>query len=149
VKKKSMAAMALLACASVGAISTAEAAPAGKNQAQVLGKVVTHEDGTASVKARYICQEGFHLWVSAKQSASGRPDPRLRGEGSSQYAAAWLQSHPAPGSFTCDGEWHTDTYTIDTLEQGWGELKHGQAWVQFCLIGETAFISDTRWIAVR
>jgi hypothetical protein len=150
VKKTSLlAVMAIVAVVSITAITPAGAAPAAKSQAQVLGTVVTHDDGTASVKARYICPEGFHLWVSAKQSEDGTPDRRLRLEGSSQFAAAWLQSHPSPASFTCDGQWHTGTFEIDTAEQGWGELKHGQAWVQFCLIGEATFISESRWVAVR
>jgi hypothetical protein len=144
-----LAAMATVAVISLAAIAPAGAAPAAKQQAQVLGTVVTGDDGTASVRARYICPEGFHLWVSAKQSETGTPDQRLRLEGSSQFAAAWLQSHPSPDSFTCDGKWHTDTFQIDTAEQGFGELKQGQAWVQFCLIGENTFISEARWVAVR
>ena len=143
------------AAASVAAvaISVGMGAPAGadlstKAQAQVIGTVVTHDDGTASVTARYVCPEGFHLWVSAKQSADGQPDQALRGEGSSQVSAAWLQSHPDPSTFTCDGTWHVGTYTIDIAEQGFGELVDGQAWVQFCLVGEQAFISASRWVAV-
>jgi hypothetical protein len=143
------AAMAAVAAVSFGAIASADAAPAGKSQAEIIGPVRTHGDGTASVKAHYICPEGFHLWVSAKQSADGRPDQRLREEGSSEIAAAWLQSHPSPGQFTCDGEWHTDSFVIDTEEQGFGELQDGQAWVQFCLVGENTFISKSRWVAVR
>jgi hypothetical protein len=143
----------LLAAAAVAAAPIAMMGPAGadtstKAQAQVLGAIDAHDDGTASVTARYICPEGFHLWVSAKQSADGQPDQRLRGEGSSQIAGAWVQSHPSPGSFTCDGTWHVDTFTIDTEEQGFGELQPGQAWVQFCLIGESTFISESRWVAV-
>ena len=141
--------MAAAVVASLGAVVSADAAPEGKSQAQILGTVVTHDDGTASVTARYICPEGFHLWVSAKQSEDGRPDQRLREEGSSQVAAAWLQSHPAPSEFTCDGRWHRGTFDIDTAEQGFGELQKGQAWVQFCLIGENTFISESRWVAVR
>jgi hypothetical protein len=144
-----MATMAIAALLSFALIAPAGAKPAGKQQAQVLGTVVTHDDGTATVRARYICPEGFHLWVSAKQSADGTPDQRLRLEGSSQIAAAWLQSHPTPDTFTCDGKWHTDTFQIDTAEQGFGELQRGQAWVQFCLIGENTFISEARWVAVR
>jgi hypothetical protein len=40
-------------------------------------------------------------------------------------------------------------YKIDTAEQGFGELRRGVAWVQFCLIGETTFISESRWVLVR
>ena len=35
---------------------------------------------------------------------------------------------------TCDGKWHVDTFTINQLEWGWGELSQGQVWVQFCVI---------------
>ena len=144
-----LAAMAAIAVISLAVITPAGATPAGKQQAEILGPVVRNDDGTATVRARYICPEGFHLWVSAKQSEKGTPDQRLRLEGSSQIAAAWLQSHPAPGTFTCDGKWHTDTFQIDTAEQGFGEFQQGQAWVQFCLIGENTFISKSRWVSVR
>jgi hypothetical protein len=149
VKRSLLAVTAIVAIACVGGIAPAGAVPAGKSQAQVLGTVVTHDDGTASVKARYVCPEGFHLWVSAKQAADARRDARLEGEGSSAVSAAWLQSHPAPTEFTCDGKWHTGTFVIDTKEQGFGELQKGQAWVQFCLIGENTFLSESRWVHVR
>jgi hypothetical protein len=144
-----MAAMAIVAVFSLAVVAPAGAVPASKQQAEILGPVVSNDDGTATVRARYICPEGFHLWVSAKQSENGTPDQALRLEGSSQIAAAWLQSHRAPGTFTCDGNWHTDTFQIDTAEQGFGEFQQGQAWVQFCLIGENTFISKSRWVSVR
>ena len=147
--RKLLLAACLLAAVPIGLAGTAGADLSSKAQAQILGPVVTHDDGTASVTARYTCPEGFHLWVSAKQSADGQPDQALRGEGSSQVSEAWLQSHPAPSTFTCDGRWHVGTYTIDTEEQGFGELQEGQAWVQFCLVGEQAFISQSRWVSVR
>ena len=104
----------------------------------MIGPVQLNGDGTATVTARYICQEEFtHLWVSAKQSESGHPDKALQGEGSSEISAAWWQSHPV--DFSCDGAWHTQSFTIDTLEQGKGELEHGQAWIQFCLTGGEGF----------
>jgi hypothetical protein len=143
------AAMAAVAAVFLSGIASAGATPAGKSQAEIIGPVIAHDDGTASVKARYICPEGFHLWVSAKQSADGEPDQRLREPESSGVAAAWLQSHPSPEAFTCDGEWHTGSFVIDTEEQGFGQLQDGQAWVQFCLIGESTFISKSRWVAVR
>jgi hypothetical protein len=102
--------------------------------------------GTATVTATYVCPEGFHLWISAKQAAGGRLDRRLELEGSSQFANAWLQSHPT--DFTCDGTRRTETFTIDTLEQGFGSLTRGVAWVQFCLIGANTFISESEWVAV-
>ena len=118
-------------------------------QAKIVPVVKTLKDGTARVAAAYTCPEGVHLWVSAKQAADGRKDPRLEGEGSSALAAAWLQSHPDPSTFRCDGRWHVGVYKIDTAEQGFGKLRRGVAWVQFCLIGETTFISESRWVLVR
>jgi hypothetical protein len=147
-KRLAQAAIATVLIASLfGGGSTAGAAVGSKAQAQVLGTVVTGAAGTASVTARYICPEGFHLWLSAKQSADGQPDQRLRGEGSSALSAAWFESHPT--SFTCDGKWHTQTFEITNAEQGFGHLRPGQAWVQFCLIGEQTFISESRWVAVQ
>ena len=131
----------------VATATATTAAPADKAKAQVIGTVVTSGNGTATVTARYVCPEGFHLWISAKQVEDRRPDPRLREEGSSAISAAWLQSHPT--NFTCDGTFRTQTFQIDTAEQGFGELEPGQAWVQFCLIGENTFISEARWARVR
>ena len=143
-----MAAAALALAAPAVGISSAGAVPAGKAQAEILGPVEINDDGTATVTARYVCPSGIHLWVSAKQVEGGQPDARLQEGGSSSISSAWLQSHPT--DFTCDGAWHTDSFVIDTLEQGFGELEPGQAWVQFCLIGdeESFFLSKTRWSAV-
>ena len=145
---------AALACALALAVpvpaataTVAAAAPIAKAEAQILGTVVTSDDGTATVTARYVCPEGFHLWISAKQVEDRRPDPRLQEEGSSGISQAWLQSHPQ--TFTCDGTFRTQTFQIDTAEQGFGQLEPGQAWVQFCLIGENTFISEARWVRVR
>lgn len=147
---------AAAAIALVAAPIGASAAPTEKSQAQVLGPVVLNGDGTATVRARYICQESDHLWVSAKQVADLRPDARLQAEGSSGVASGWMQSHPDPSTFTCDGNWHTGSFEIQTADFGpgatWDALKPGQAFVQFCLLTaetENEFISDTRWIAVR
>jgi hypothetical protein len=149
-KKRHLLAGAALALAiPFGSAFAAGATPQGKTQAQVVGPVQLNGDGTATVTARYICQEEFtHLWVSAKQSESGRPDVALQGEGSSEDSAAWWQSHPV--DFTCDGAWHTQSFLIDTSEQGKGELEHGQAWIQFCLTTPdfSGIVMDTRWAAV-
>jgi hypothetical protein len=134
-----IAAMATLVLA-LGAIGTADAAPT-KAQSAVLGNVqIDPNDASVGyVTARYICQGGdeqAHLWVSVKQTADGRPDNALKGEGSSSISDAWVQSHPVPGvDFTCDGAWHTDTFRVDTQEQGFGTLEPGQGWIQFCLFG--------------
>ncbi len=133
--------MPLAALASAGAASADPFA-----NASVRNYIVRTGPGTATVTASYVCPEGFHLWVSAKQSSTGRYDGRLEEEGSSAVAGAWLQSHPS--DFTCDGTRHTQTFTIDTEEQGFGSLRRGLAWVQFCLIGENTFISESSWVAV-
>ena len=77
-----------------------------------MGPVRVTAEGRAEITARDICQPEFdHLWVSAKQVADRRPDPALQEEGSSGISAGWWsQKHPL--DFTCDGEWHTDTFVI-------------------------------------
>ena len=149
-KKRHLLAGAALALAiPFGSAFAAGATPQGKTQAQVVGPVRLNGDGTATVTARYICQgEYTHLWVSAKQAESGRPDKALQLEGSSGTAAAWWQSHPV--DFSCDGVWHTQSFLIDTEEQGFGELEHGQVWIQFCLTTPdfSGIYMDTRWAAV-
>ncbi len=129
--------------------SPASAAPKAKEKpsAQVLGVVSITGTGTATVRARYSCEGGQHLWVSAKQAPSLTRDPILEQEGSSAKSAAWLQSHPV--TFTCDGRKRTQTFTIDTLEQGFGSLKKGAVYVQFCLIGQNFFLSENKWAQAR
>lgn len=139
--------VAALAAAALVVVPVSAPASQPKAQAQVLGPIVDNGDGTATVTARYICPDGFHLWISAKQSADGRPDQRLREEGSSQHSKAWYSAHPA--EFDCDGRWHTQSFVISSDYQGSGDrFVPGQAWVQFCLIG-SSFISESRWVAVR
>jgi hypothetical protein len=120
--------------------------------AKILGPV--HIDETdpsvAHVNAKYVCDTPedaqWHLWVSLKQNATHTQDPLLEQEGSSAVAATWLQSHP--GDFTCDGAWHTQMFTIDTLEQGFGTAGKGDGWVQFCLI-DFADPSFTRAVIIQ
>ena len=141
------AAAVLSVLAPLGALATAGAASADPfANASVRNYIVRTGPGTATVTATYVCPEGFHLWISAKQASGGRYDARLEQEGSSQVSAAWLQSHPT--NFMCDGVRHTQTFTIDTQEQGFGSLVRGVAWVQFCLIGEQTFISESSWVGV-
>jgi hypothetical protein len=140
----------MLAASAAAALSLVPAVDAAEvsNQAQILG-VVQSAGETATVRARYTCEDGFHLWVSAKQVADRSRDAILEEEGSSRHAAGYLQSHPSPATFTCDGRWHTGTFTIDKREWGKGRLEPGHAWVQFCLVGESTFISESRWAIVR
>ena len=150
--------MSLVAALAVGAAlvpaSVASAAP--KPSAQILGTVQMAPGGeTATVTARYTCFERTHLWVSAKQMADGNRDPALEEEGSSSHADTWLQQHPQ--TLVCDGKNHVQSFTIDKTEVvewspdpiGKGSLRKGQAYVQFCMISETAMVFPTRWAAVR
>ena len=133
-------ALAVLAWA-VGIVAApALATPAGKLDSQVIGNVrIDPNDPTkAYVTARYICEggDGAHTWASVKQASSALPEQWLTEEGSGGVAledgGAWSHSHRNP--VTCDGSWHVDTFTVDQLEWGGGELEAGQAWVQFCVI---------------
>jgi hypothetical protein len=148
-----------LAAAAVLAIGLGAAATAGATSTTIHAsidgnvRIDPNDPSVAYVTGRYICQGGeeSHLWVSVKQAADGRPDPALREESSSQIASAWVQAHPVPGEdFSCDGAWHTQTFTVDTQEQGFGQLERGQAWVQFCLFGaDGQAASEQRFAAVR
>jgi hypothetical protein len=153
--RKTKFAMAVAALALVGALGATSAGAATKAEptAQVVGKVKLNKDGTATVKAHYICPnaEDWHLWVSAKQAEDGSRDEDITQEGGGfgGIPASWLQSHPV--SFTCDGKWHTQKFEINKEEVGYGALIAGEAWVQFCLIneGEGLFLIDQLWTKVR
>jgi hypothetical protein len=143
------AAAAFSVLAPLGALATAGAATASPTMSASIGSYITRTGtGSATLSARYACEEGVHLWVSAKQAPGGRYDARLAEEGSSQVSAAWLQSHP--GNFTCDGAARTQSFPINTTEQGFGTLQRGVAYVQFCLVSSEGelLISETRWVAV-
>lgn len=155
-KVRILAVLALFAVAVIAtaAVATA-AAPPGKTDAQVLGHVrIDPNDPTvAYVTAQYICQGGMteetHLWVSVKQTASRLPDNLLKEEESSAISAAWSQSHPT-SSVVCDGQWHTQTFTVSHAEYGFGELQAGQAYVQFCLFGgDGTFVFSMRFAAIN
>src|SRR5215213_2393352 len=145
-----LAAAALSLAAALPATAGAKTKPVTP-AAEIISHVKTFEGGSAAtVKARYVCPEGNHLWVSAKQSADGAPDPRLEGEGSSAFAAGWLQNHP--GNFTCDGKSHVGTFQVDNFtEYGFGQLRRGVAWVQFCVVSEATeqlVLSHSEWVKV-
>jgi hypothetical protein len=98
---------------------------------------------------RYRCRSGEVVWVSAKQTASGRKGKALKREGSSQVAATWLQSHRNP--LRCDGKKHTARFRVDRREEGSkGRLVAGQAWVQFCITERDAInLSHSAFVTVR
>jgi hypothetical protein len=130
-----IAAAALVATAPFAAIGPA-AAKVPAFEAKLLGPVQidSANPSVGHVRAQYVCDSApdWHLWVSLKQNADATHDPALEAEGSSQVAAAWIQSHPV--DFVCDGKRHVQSFTIDTLEQGFGAGQSGTGWVQFCLI---------------
>ncbi len=146
--KRTLMMLAATAAAALSLAPAAGAAPA-QNTAEIIGVVKAGPGATATVRARYTCEDGFHLWVSAKQVADRSRNPILEGPESSAHSAAWIQSHPAPDTFTCDGRQHVDTFAIDTAEAGFGELRRGEAWVQFCMYGATTAISEGSWERVR
>jgi hypothetical protein len=96
-----------------------------------------------------VARRGQALWVSAKESASGKKDRRLPKEGSSKAASAWWQSHR--NAFVCDAQPHTARFSIDKVEKGSkGRLKDGTAWVQFCVTnGDDLVLSGSGWVPVR
>lgn len=154
--------LALAASAFVTVPGVAQAAP--KAHATILGTVSVDGD-EATVRARYICYEATHLWVSAKQTADADRDPALEGEGSSGAAANWMDTNvwgsmgpvsSGDAQLDCDGRKHTDTFTISTSSApwgSWGALERGLAWVQFCITpseGEPSqeFVTAQRWVTV-
>ena len=132
----------LTIAASAATLALVGAAPASAQEsftvgdADVIGPVHVRGD-IARVHARYPCDVGDHIWVSAKQGDARAIDPVVSAEGFGfgSTAGAWWQSHR--GAFTCDAKRHTAWFTIDTVEPGSrGTLKRGWAWVQFCLTTE-------------
>lgn len=101
-------------------------------KAEFLGSIKRVTKKSAKLRVRYNCASGQALWVSAKQTRSGKRGKRVAAEGGSKYSAAWLQSHRNP--FVCNGAPQTATVSIDKVEPGSkGKLKKGTAWVQFCV----------------
>ena len=145
-KKRFFAVSAAAATFSIiGMSSAAWAVPTsshsgGANAVQIgVVRIDPSNPQVAYVTGRYTCPAGFaHLFVSVKQVPGGLPDPALKLEGSSAISSGYLERHPAPDEFTCDGTWHTDTWQIDsTTEYGKGSLIPGQVYVQFCWDGPT------------
>jgi hypothetical protein len=139
----------LSAGAVVAAPSVAGAAPRPPStRAKVVGtvKIDKKDPSVGYVLAQYRCtvkdaaNDPAHLWVSVKQSDSGKKDPAIAQEGSggAKVAARWSDSHRNP--VTCDGKTHTSRFTVDQVEGKagvYGTLVKGKAWVQFCLFDDT------------
>jgi hypothetical protein len=146
----------ITAAALASAVAIAPTASAQENpgqtdpnaRAQFIGAIKS-SGKTATLKARYRCAEGEALWVSAKQSKSGRKFRLLAKEGSSKVASGWLQSHR--NKFVCNGSYHTATFKLDAVERGSkGKLKRGIAYVQFCVTkGDSLVLSKSGWVLVR
>src|SRR6185436_17212676 len=94
--------------------------------AEVISHVKLNKDGTATVRARYMCESSTHLWVSAKQTADGSVDPTLEAEGSSGAAAAWMDTNDwvtiggetfpissGDDQLVCDGRTRSQCVAID------------------------------------
>jgi hypothetical protein len=146
-KLKTAAALAALATAAAPVAATAATTKPAKT-AEAVGKVHRTSKSTAELKVRYSCKAGTTLWISLKQSKSGKKDARLKKEGSSKTAHTWLQSHR--NTVTCDGKKHTKTFTVDKVEPGSkGRLKAGRAWLQFCVTNvNTLTVSKAGWVKV-
>jgi hypothetical protein len=165
---KKLITVAVAAGALLGA-APGSAVAAKEPFAEVISHVKLQRDGTATVRARYMCESSTHLWVSAKQTADGSVNPALEAGGSSDDAAAWMDTNdwvivgeedPFPISsgdaqLVCDGRTHSQSVTIDVADAPWGSwaaLQAGMAWVQWCIIEEAEngeFISDQRWVSVK
>lgn len=161
--------LAFLAAFSLMAAPALAAEPVPGDQAgeltlgsvSVLGPVHVVGDH-ARVRVRYTCPAtDDHLWVSVKQSRSGRYDAAVGGEGSGgeNVAATWWMSHAA-GPFICDGKRHTGRFTVNGAEvagmgRDAGHLRRGVGFVQFCLTHETQsedlqpdFVIQQKWVKV-
>jgi hypothetical protein len=142
-----------MAVTPVAAVAQEQSATPPAKTAKAVGKVARDGKKAATLKVKYSCKSGETLWISLKQSASGKKDPALKKEGSSAAAAAWLQSHR--NKIKCDGKSHTKKFTVDKVEPGSkGKLKKGQAWLQFCVTtgeGDSAAltVSVSGWVPVK
>jgi hypothetical protein len=138
-------------CLALGAATPAVASPATHGNGGTLDKLVgvvrITSPTTALVQAQYRCTgdpSQLHLWVSVKQAADRKADQWLSNPGTGggvdeqgkplpgPHAAAWSQSHSV-SKLICNGHTHVAKFKVDQSEQGYGVLKKGEAWVQFCL----------------
>jgi hypothetical protein len=147
-------ALPLAAIALATAVVPAAQAQQGSDKtarAQFIGAVHIAKNGSAAtLRVRYRCSAGDTLWVSAKQSATAKRDPKLTKEGSSKISAAWLQSHR--NKIACDGAFHTTDFKLDKVEPGSkGKLAKGKAYVQFCVTAnqKDLTLSKSGWVSSR
>jgi hypothetical protein len=145
--KRTMTAAAAALAVAVTPVAALGAAPPAKT-AKPLGSVSVAKK-SATLKVRYSCKKGDTLWISLKQSKTGKKDPALKKEGSSKVAAAWWQSHR--NKIKCDGKSHTKRFTVDKVEPGSkGKLRKGSAWLQFCVTAnqKDLTVSVAKWVTV-
>src|ERR1041385_4644237 len=110
-----VAALVAIVGASVALADPTSSHSGGANAVQIVAvRIDPNNPMAAYVTGWYTCPDGadWHLFVSVKQGASGLPDSRLKEEGSSKYTSAWLETHPTPDTWTCDGTWHIGTWRI-------------------------------------
>jgi hypothetical protein len=132
----------------------------GIGYARTIGTTHISKHGKqATLTVRYSCDRGDHLWVSLKQSATGKRNPAIQAEGSGgkKVAKTWLDSHRNP--VVCDNQRHTARFTVDQKEPGkYGKLRRGSAWLQFCVTDSSITdMNDPRglvtylpkWVPVR
>jgi hypothetical protein len=160
--KKAMATAAAAAGALLAGVVGSPAASAEDTSPSARILSVVHRPGSdvAVVTVEYTCQPAdfTHLWVSVKQGGHD-----LEGEGSSQRARAWYDSHPgqdagamAQDPPVCDGSTRLARFEVFRHTEG-KHLNRSDAWVQFCLIqfdesgGEepSEFLSENQWTKVK
>lgn len=147
-KQIAVAAATALTVAATPAL--AAQAPPAKTAKPLGSAVIAKGKASAKLKVRYSCKSGDTLWISLKQTKSGKKSKALKKGGSSKTAAAWWESHR--NKITCDGKNHTKRFTVDKKEKGSkGTLRSGFAWLQFCVTkNEKALtVSVARWVSVR
>src|SRR3954447_3258276 len=137
--RKCVLAAVTAAALAVPASASAQMPPGPIGFARTIGPAHVQKGGTqARLTVRYSCTAGNHLWVSLKQSASGRRNRAIQNEGSGQghVSATWLDSHRETA--TCDGRRRTAQLYVDQAEPGkYGHLRRGVAWLQFCVTNQT------------
>ena len=130
--KKMIAAVALAAAAGIGVPAGAGADVVNAHAKATFVGAIKVVGKKATLKVRYQCASGEHLWVSAKEMADGAASAKLTKAESSKTAAAWWESHR--NAFKCNDKLRTATFSIDAVEKGSkGTLAPGKAWVQFCV----------------
>src|SRR3954463_2137908 len=112
--------LTLAAIATSVALADPTSSHSGGGNANQIGvvRIDRADPSVAYVTGRYTCPastDPAHLFVSVKQVAGGRPDSALKLDGSSSITfpdGGWLERHPGPNEFTCDGTWQTGTWQI-------------------------------------